>query len=132
MVAKYDLTKLAEGIAAGDRRSIARSLRLIEDDQVRGRNLAAGLRDNLRGSRVIGVTGNPGAGKSTVADQMIGAWRGQGKTVVAHEASHYSSQVGLPNCCSARRGCEARPNHRPYVKTPARPASRERAFTPDT
>jgi len=74
-----DLDALARGVVAGERRSIARALRVIDDFPLPGRQLASRLHPHLTGAEIIGVTGHPGAGKSTVVDQMLFALREQNK-----------------------------------------------------
>jgi LAO/AO transport system kinase len=75
-----DLEALVSGVVAGERRAIARTLRWIDDVPATGRRLASMLHGHRRGANVVGITGNPGAGKSTVVDAMLGELRGRGKT----------------------------------------------------
>ncbi|MGR3322489.1 MAG: methylmalonyl Co-A mutase-associated GTPase MeaB [Sagittula sp.] len=76
-----DPLTLAQAVLRGETRAAARLITLIERD-------AAGLGPALDmlhrrggGARVIGVTGPPGAGKSTLVDAMIRDWRDQGRRV---------------------------------------------------
>lgn len=72
---------LSDGILAGDLRAASRLMRLADDRDPRaGRELAA-LHPHTGRAHIVGITGNPGAGKSTLVDRMISAWRGQGKRV---------------------------------------------------
>jgi LAO/AO transport system kinase len=73
-------------IQAGDRRAMASLMRDLED----GRPGAAAELGQLRGAvglgpggapLVVGVTGPPGSGKSTLVDGLLGHWRGQGTRV---------------------------------------------------
>lgn len=75
------LDALVAEITERHRRGIARALRVVDDYPELGRTLAAKLHPYLTGAHVIGVTGNPGAGKSTVVDAMIALLRGLGKSV---------------------------------------------------
>jgi LAO/AO transport system kinase len=72
---------LAERLVAGETRALARAIRMVED---RDPGIASLLRD-LRGhngrARVIGLTGPPGSGKSTLCDQIIERWRASGHLV---------------------------------------------------
>jgi len=76
-----DREALVKGIVAGDRRLMARALRIVDDDPENARLLAADLYPHRKKPVVIGVTGNPGAGKSTIVDKMIAAFRAQNKSV---------------------------------------------------
>jgi LAO/AO transport system kinase len=79
--AKVDLEGLVAGVVQGKRLMVARALRLVDDAPAVGRKLASLLHPHRRVAKVIGVTGNPGAGKSTVVDALIAAWRGRGQRV---------------------------------------------------
>jgi LAO/AO transport system kinase len=72
---------LAARFLAGDPRALARSLSLVEADDPRGEALLAELRPRAGGARLIGLTGAPGVGKSTLADALIEAWRTRGARV---------------------------------------------------
>ncbi|MBK6767908.1 MAG: methylmalonyl Co-A mutase-associated GTPase MeaB [Ardenticatenales bacterium] len=68
-----------DGVLAGDRAAIARALSAVERDPAGP--LAAALHRHGGRAHVVGVTGVPGAGKSTLVAALIGAWRGAGRTV---------------------------------------------------
>lgn len=73
---------LAQRIAAGDLRALARAATYIENRDARGEEVlraleAGGVREPL----VLGVTGSPGAGKSTLVDRVARAYRQAGRTV---------------------------------------------------
>jgi LAO/AO transport system kinase len=65
----------------GDPRALARLVSLIEDGSSRTRALMRELAPRAGGARVIGLTGPPGAGKSTVTSALVKAYRGQGHRV---------------------------------------------------
>jgi len=71
----------AARILEGDRRALARGLSLLE----RGGKPAVGLLDELCGSlgraRRVGITGPPGAGKSTLTAKLVRHYRAQDLTV---------------------------------------------------
>ncbi len=72
---------LSAKLLNGDVRALARALSLVED---RRNGYVEILRDcyKLAGkARVVGVTGPPGAGKSTLVDRLIGAYRKEGLRV---------------------------------------------------
>jgi len=66
---------------AGDPRALARALTWVEAGDPRGDALLSAVRGRAAGGRLIGLTGAPGAGKSTLADRLIEAWRARGATV---------------------------------------------------
>jgi LAO/AO transport system kinase len=71
---------LINQIAQGDRKALARAISFIENEQ---KNYQEILRSFVHGvsTNVIGVTGPPGAGKSTLVDAIIGELVSEGKTV---------------------------------------------------
>jgi len=80
-VHELDLEVLVAGVVRGERRAIARALRLVDERPERGRELAHALFPHRRGAQIVGLTGNPGAGKSTVVDALIAHLRKDGKRV---------------------------------------------------
>lgn len=74
---QMDLAALAQGVVRGERLAVARALRCVDDAPAVGRRLASLLYPHRRAARVIGITGNPGAGKSTVVDALLTALRAQ-------------------------------------------------------
>ena len=76
-----DLEELLRGTAAGERLPLARLLTAIEND-------APGLRDLLpqlfaagHGGHLVGITGPPGSGKSTLVNALTEEWRRRGRRV---------------------------------------------------
>ena len=61
---------LAERVREGDPRAIARAMSLVEDDAADGINLLRALFAHTGRARVVGITGPPGAGKSTLVDRL--------------------------------------------------------------
>jgi LAO/AO transport system kinase len=74
-------SELATRIAVGDARAIARGISLVEDDPDAGAGLVRELFSRTGGAFFVGVTGSPGAGKSTLVDGLVTRWRKAGKTV---------------------------------------------------
>ncbi|MBI4478286.1 MAG: methylmalonyl Co-A mutase-associated GTPase MeaB [Acidobacteria bacterium] len=72
---------LADRVLAGDPRAIARALSLVEDEDPAAARLIGRLFPQTGRAYVIGVTGPPGAGKSTLVDRLVGGVRQQGRTV---------------------------------------------------
>jgi LAO/AO transport system kinase len=72
---------LAERVFAGDARAIARAISLIEDESPAGAELVRDIYPRTGRAYLIGVTGPPGAGKSTLVDRMTTEIRKTGQTV---------------------------------------------------
>ncbi len=72
---------LAERVLAGDPRSIARAISLIEDEAPAGADLIRNIYPSTGRAYLIGVTGPPGAGKSTLVDRLTTELRRGGQTV---------------------------------------------------
>jgi len=73
--------ELARRIVAGDWRALARGITLIENDDPGAVTLAAALYPHTGHAHIIGVTGPPGAGKSTLVDALARVVRYDGRTV---------------------------------------------------
>lgn len=75
------MSDLAARIIAGDVRAAARAMRDV-DDRVPGYlELLKAIYPSTGRAFVVGVTGNPGAGKSTLTDRLIERYRANGKKV---------------------------------------------------
>jgi LAO/AO transport system kinase len=71
----------AEQIRAGDVRAISRAITAIEDHDPQAEDLLQRIFPDTGKSFVIGVTGAPGTGKSTLVDRLAAYYRGQGNRV---------------------------------------------------
>lgn len=65
----------------GDPRAIARAISLIEDETPEGTGLVRSIFAETGRAYLVGVTGSPGAGKSTLVDRLISEVRKRGLTV---------------------------------------------------
>lgn len=72
---------LARRVLAGEHRAAARVITLIEDADPAAGPLLADLFPHTGHAAVLGVTGPPGAGKSTLVERLVQDWRGRGRTV---------------------------------------------------
>jgi LAO/AO transport system kinase len=70
-----------EALATGERRPLARLLTRIENGDASVRPLLPGLFRAGRGAHVVGITGPPGSGKSTLVSALIAEWRRRGRRV---------------------------------------------------
>jgi LAO/AO transport system kinase len=76
-----EVSQLVERMRAGDVRSLARAVSLVEDDALLARQILSCCFPYTGGAMRIGVTGPPGAGKSTLLDQLASQYRTSGATV---------------------------------------------------
>src|SRR6185437_15483607 len=73
--------ELARRLLAGDRRALARAITLVQDDDPSGREIVRDVYAKTGRAAVVGVTGPPGAGKSTLIAGLVGRRRASGRTV---------------------------------------------------
>ena len=85
-----DPSALAAQVRAGSLRALGRAVSWLEADDPRAPRVLAELRRATEGrgdgarshrSRLIGLTGSPGSGKSSLADRLVEAYRGLGLRV---------------------------------------------------
>jgi len=77
-----EVPKLIAGLQSGERRALARLLTVVEDgDPARLREVVAAIYPRTGRARVIGLTGSPGVGKSTLTDQLATKLRVQDRSV---------------------------------------------------
>ncbi len=65
----------------GERRALARAITIVETGGAPARELLAGAYPYAGGAHVVGITGPPGAGKSTLVTALAQEWRRRGATV---------------------------------------------------
>jgi len=79
--AVFDLESLVSGVLDGDHRALARTISHIEDRTTGYRKLVSTLHTHSGDADLIGVTGSPGSGKSTLVNQLTSQYRDAGETV---------------------------------------------------
>jgi LAO/AO transport system kinase len=75
------MSELAQRVLKGDVRAAARLMRLIDDAQPQAEAELRELWPHTGRAQLVGITGNPGAGKSTLVDRLVALLRSKGKTV---------------------------------------------------
>ena len=73
--------ELAAAVVAGDRRAVARAISTVEREAPESAALVGALFPRTGHALVVGLTGAPGVGKSTLADRLTAVWRDDGRTV---------------------------------------------------
>ena len=76
-----DIAELVERARAGSPRAVARLISLVEDASPQLREVMAALAPHAGHAAVIGLTGSPGVGKSTVTSALVAAFRARDQRV---------------------------------------------------
>lgn len=72
---------LIDDILAGKQRAVARAITAAENGSARASQVLAALYPHTGRALVVGITGSPGAGKSTLVDRLAAHYRGEGHRV---------------------------------------------------
>ncbi len=72
---------LQEGMRAGEIPALAKAISLVENARAGYEELLSGLHPALGRAHRVGITGPPGAGKSTLVECLINGFRDRGETV---------------------------------------------------
>jgi LAO/AO transport system kinase len=75
------MAALAQRVVSGDVRAAARAMRLVDDRAPGHRELLRALYPHTGRAWVVGITGAPGAGKSTLTDRLVQRERARGRKV---------------------------------------------------
>ncbi len=76
-----EVKKLVDGIRDGETQSLAKAVTLVEKRTEEGEEVIKEIFSETGNSHIIGITGFPGVGKSTLISRMIERFRDEGKTV---------------------------------------------------
>ncbi|SEO69782.1 methylmalonyl Co-A mutase-associated GTPase MeaB [Trujillonella endophytica] len=97
-MAEVDVAALVEGVLAGNRRSMARAITLVEsrraDHRERAQELLVELLPHAGNARRVGISGVPGVGKSTFIDQLGVTLTGAGAKVAVLAVDPSSARSG--------------------------------------
>jgi len=74
-------SELIDGVLKGNRRALARLITLIEDEDLLASKVLAKLYKHTGKAHIIGITGPPGSGKSTIVTKLIPELRKKQKTI---------------------------------------------------
>jgi LAO/AO transport system kinase len=75
------IEEIVKGVLAGNRRSIAKAISIVESNAPESRRLIAQIYPHTGKAHIIGFTGAGGAGKSSLIEKILREYRQMGKTV---------------------------------------------------
>ncbi len=78
---KEKTNKLAEGVIKGNQRAIAQAISMVENDRNIAQDVMKKIFPHTGKSLIVGITGAPGSGKSTLVDQMLEVLRKRRKKI---------------------------------------------------
>jgi LAO/AO transport system kinase len=78
---KHNPQSLVEPLRAGDARALARAISTVENREPGWSDLLKALFPHTGRAHILGLTGPPGAGKSTLVDQLARLYRKENRTV---------------------------------------------------
>ncbi len=73
--------KLADDLLSGNRRALARGISIVETGGAPARELLRAVYAHTGRAHIVGITGSPGAGKSTLVNALALHWRQAGRTI---------------------------------------------------
>ncbi len=75
------MEELLKGIKKGNERKIAQAITIIENQRDKGFELLKKIYEQTSLAYLVGITGPPGSGKSTLTDKIVSQWRKKGLKV---------------------------------------------------
>ena len=80
-MAKPNITILTSQLLKGDRRAAAKLITIVENDPMDARKVISRIYRSIGSAQIVGITGPPGSGKSTLVNQLAFFMREKGRTV---------------------------------------------------
>src|SRR5215203_5867009 len=74
-------SEIVTRVLRGEPRAVARAISVVEDGAAGASELMRGVFPHTGRGLVVGITGSPGAGKSSLVDKLAGLYRGRGERV---------------------------------------------------
>ena len=81
MATKETIQILIEGLYSGNKRSLSKLISFVELGDKHSEKIYSSVKDRLGKAMVIGLTGPPGAGKSTLSSSLVSTYRKQSKSI---------------------------------------------------
>jgi len=72
---------LVKGVLHGEKRAIAKTISIIENNEPEAQKIISQIYPKTGNAHIVGITGPPGAGKSTLIEKLVKELRNRGKTV---------------------------------------------------
>jgi len=73
--------QLVRGVLHGEKRAIAKTISIIENNEPEAQKIVSLIYPKTGRAHIVGITGPPGAGKSTLIEKLVKELRNRGKTV---------------------------------------------------
>jgi LAO/AO transport system kinase len=89
-----DVRALAEGVLENRRRAIARAISWVEGQHLQADSLLSALYPHTGQAHIVGITGAPGTGKSTLTNQVARCYRRQDTSVAVIAVDPTSPSTG--------------------------------------
>lgn len=81
MTRAIDVQQLVKGVLRGEKRAIAKTITIIENNEPEAQKIISLIYPKTGRAQIVGITGPPGAGKSTLIEKLVKELRNRGKTV---------------------------------------------------
>ena len=76
-----DITALTAQLLKGDKRAAAKLITIVENDPMDAKKVISRIYKSIGTAQIVGITGPPGSGKSTLVNQLASYMRQKGRTV---------------------------------------------------